>query len=192
MTLKQNLPLMASHPAEQLKVVFTHIYHTRMAGLPIVNPELHVEAVGFTAYEDGWLGILITPWFMSLLFLAQGETAAAMDESLQLGDTLNYQLPSGKYEFRVSQEDTLGRYLACPLFSPMGEFADQESARTTAQTLLAAILQQTESVLTALGNTPETAKESATADKPDSDSPQPASPARRALFRKLFTTSSSS
>jgi [NiFe] hydrogenase assembly HybE family chaperone len=174
---------MASHPAEQLETVFNQVYHTRMVGLPIVNPALCIEAVGFTAYEDGWLGILITPWFMSLLFLAQGETAAALDESLQLGDTLNYDLPSGSYEFRVSQEDTLGKYLACPLFSPMGGFPNQASARTTAQTLLTAILAQTDAVL----ETSENPKDVTPADKSVPDSSQPTSPARRALFRKFMT-----
>lgn len=175
------------NPTEQLENAFNHVYHTRMVGLPIVNSALRVEAVGFTAYEDGWLGILMTPWFMSLLFLAQGETAAAIDESLQLGDTLDYHLPSGSYEFRVSQEDSLGRYLACPLFSPMGQFPNQESARTTAQTLMAAILKQTDSVLTAPENAPDTSEESAAAHNPAPDNSPPTSPARRALFRKFFS-----
>lgn len=180
----------APHPAEQLETVFNHVYQTRMVGLPIVNSALRVEAVNFTAYENGWLGILITPWFMSLLFLPQGETSAAIDESLQLGDTLNYNLPSGSYEFRVSQEDTLGRYLACPLFSPMGEFPHQDSARATAQALLAGILEQTNAKI----DTPEkaenpsmTAEESKATYEPALNDSQPASPARRALFRRFFT-----
>jgi [NiFe] hydrogenase assembly HybE family chaperone len=177
---------MTSHPAKKLETAFNQIYHTRMAGLPIVNPALDIEAVGFTPYDDGWLGILITPWFMSLLFLARGETAVAIDKSLQLGDTLNYDLPSGSYEFRVSQEDTLGRYLACPLFSPMGDFPNQDSARNTAQTLLTAILEQTNATLNAPENVPDTAKESAVIDTSAPNNPQPTSPARRALFRKFF------
>ena len=45
------------------------IYAERMRDLPIVNPRLAVEAVGFEQWEDQDLGVLITPWFMNLVLL---------------------------------------------------------------------------------------------------------------------------
>jgi hypothetical protein len=65
----------------------------------------------------------------------------------------------------------------------MGEFPNQVSARSTAQTLMAAILEQTNAATTA---PQETVKKTAATDKPPSNSSLPASPARRALFRKFF------
>lgn len=58
-----------------LEHAFTTIAHERMAGLPVLNPNLSVEAIGFervagAADEAGHaLGILATPWFMSLVWL---------------------------------------------------------------------------------------------------------------------------
>ena len=57
------------HPPEKLEAVFRHIAATRMAGVSILNPALEVEAVGFRNWRDDWFGVLITPWFMSLICL---------------------------------------------------------------------------------------------------------------------------
>ena len=54
------------------------IYRERMQGLPIVNPELSVEAVGFEPFEAHELGVLISPWFMNLVLLPADE--ALFDE----------------------------------------------------------------------------------------------------------------
>lgn len=40
---------------------FRDVAMPRMQGLPIVNPALQVEAVGFERIPDGVLGVLITP-----------------------------------------------------------------------------------------------------------------------------------
>jgi [NiFe] hydrogenase assembly HybE family chaperone len=49
------------------------IYEERMRDLPIVNPKLAVEAVGFDQWEEKDLGILITPWFMNLVLLPDSD-----------------------------------------------------------------------------------------------------------------------
>src|SRR4051794_27491456 len=53
------------NPAEALAAAYRHIARTRMADLPVYNPRLSVEAIGFERHGDGWLGILVTPWFMN-------------------------------------------------------------------------------------------------------------------------------
>jgi [NiFe] hydrogenase assembly HybE family chaperone len=45
--------------------------------------------------------------------------------------------PAGRFEFIHAFEDELGPYRMCSLFSPVLEFADQESAEATAQAVLA-------------------------------------------------------
>jgi len=50
----------------------------RMQGIPILNPALSVEAVGFRpadADETVSEGVLITPWFMSRTRLMKSPTA---------------------------------------------------------------------------------------------------------------------
>ncbi len=60
-------------PASRLEAAF-RAAALRMQGLPIVNPALEVEAVGFAPWEGSWLGVMVTPWGMNLT-LVPGEPA---------------------------------------------------------------------------------------------------------------------
>lgn len=124
-------------PVARLEGFFTRIWHTRMLGLPVLNPALRVEAVGFQPWEGGWLGVLITPWFMNLLWIpGEGETLSG-----RTGDKVVRPLPAGQCEFTVCREEEFGDYSFCSLFSPMAGFSDQDSARTTAMAILEALLE---------------------------------------------------
>lgn len=124
--------------ADHLQKVFESIHRERMADMPMVNPALQVATIGFDKNEYGCVGILLTPWCMNLLLLPEGdEWAAAQPGSKQM-----HGLPSGDYEFVVADEVGLGRYLSCSLFSPMFEFADQETALATAEASLLAVMSE--------------------------------------------------
>lgn len=123
-------------PALRLESVFRHIAATRMTGVGLLNPTLGVEAVGFRPWGGGWVGILVTPWFMSLICLPDPESA---DEEKPSGSKRDVELPSGSYEFLVAHEDELGSYLTSSLFSPMFEFPDMDRAREAARAILAEI-----------------------------------------------------
>ncbi|MEM5331692.1 [NiFe]-hydrogenase assembly chaperone HybE [Paraburkholderia sp. JHI2823] len=112
-----------------------------MCDLPVVNRALRVEAIGFApmAGDAGaggaWLGVLITPWSMNLLWLPGARQ-----------DSVRCPLPGGKACLRVGNIDfewigahapDVGAYAGCSLFSPMFEFDGQESAAATAQAVLA-------------------------------------------------------
>jgi [NiFe] hydrogenase assembly HybE family chaperone len=130
----------ARSPAEQLVAAFREIHATRMHGLPFVNGALVVEAVGFRLWNDRWLGILITPWFMNLVLLpGEGEARRAKWQSLKLGDSAGYAFPAGVFEFIGGNEASIGEFQSCSLFSPVFEFADQVTARQTAEAALAAL-----------------------------------------------------
>jgi len=136
---------MNPHPSDhlnarvaELAALFTTIAQTRMAGVPVLNPALQVEAIGFEYRPAGdgdaaGLGILITPWFMNLvrLPLQRDESAA------QVGRTHEALLAGQRFEFIGAHEGALGAFAACSLFSPMFEFADQVTARATALEVLA-------------------------------------------------------
>ena len=49
---------------------FERIGRESMRGLPFYNESLSVEAIGFDRFGDGWLGVLITPWFMNLMLVS--------------------------------------------------------------------------------------------------------------------------
>ena len=69
---------------------------------------------------------------LMLLPLADDEWAA-----LPSGTKINRPFPSGTYEFILGEEEGVGRYLMCSLFSPVFEFQNQEAAVATAEAVIA-------------------------------------------------------
>ena len=116
-----------------LETCFKQIQTQRMADMPILNPKLHVQAVDFRLYQGAWLGILITPWFMNLLYWR--------DDELKAGEKITHLFPAGNFEFVVGYENDLGFYQTCSLYSPMFDFEEQAVAVQTAQAALNALLE---------------------------------------------------
>ncbi|MEB0041116.1 MULTISPECIES: [NiFe]-hydrogenase assembly chaperone HybE [unclassified Pseudomonas] len=131
------LPDTAQLRGEELAAHFRDIADTRMRGLPFLNPVLEVEAVGFStqiASEDascGVLGILITPWFMNLMWLAP-----ALSAPLAQGASREHLFGGQHLTFIGAVDEDFGTYESCSLFSPVFEFADQAAARATAEQVL--------------------------------------------------------
>jgi [NiFe] hydrogenase assembly HybE family chaperone len=125
--------------SDTLAAHFAEVARTRMAGVPVLNPALRVEAVGFARWADehdapeSGLGILITPWFMNLvrLPLLRDEATAG------IGCTRRHAIGGRTFEFIGAHEASIGAFAACSLFSPMFEFAEQARARDTASAVLA-------------------------------------------------------
>ena len=130
------LRIHAEDPSRFLEAAFRRIQTETMADVPILNPALTVEAVGFTRWQDHWLGIVITPWFMNLV-LVPG--AAESWQSVAPGLRLFRNFPSGDFAFLGSNEPEVGEFQSCSLFSPMGQFADQDGAREVALAALEAL-----------------------------------------------------
>ncbi len=108
---------------------FDAIYRERMRGLPIVNSELSVEAVGFEPFEDHQLGVLISPWFMNLVLLPGDDAWSALEQ----GASVTIELPEGPYDFTVSHDEAIGTLLSAILFRTVSDFPDQETARVVAE-----------------------------------------------------------
>jgi len=121
--------------ARRLEIAFGNVARTRMAGLPIVNPRLRVEAVGFDEWEGQWLGVLVTPWSINILLLP----GRGPWPRLPTGTERFVDLPAGRFRFIAAFDAAIGEYHACSLFSPALEFADHEAARTAAQAALLAL-----------------------------------------------------
>jgi [NiFe] hydrogenase assembly HybE family chaperone len=100
-----------------------------MQGLPIYNPTLAVEAVGFREYQGRWTGVVVTPWFMNLTVLP----SEADREVWTAGGTIRLTFPSGQYDLLVSELPDFGLVATCALFSPMSDFTDHEAAQLAAQ-----------------------------------------------------------
>ena len=111
---------------------FTHIGESGMRDLPIYNHNLEVEAVGFQLTDKGWLGVLITPWFINVILLPEQKQAA----SLPLGAKLSHELASGEHEFSVGEDDELGYYDFITLASPNLKYKTQQMAHDAAMKAL--------------------------------------------------------
>jgi [NiFe] hydrogenase assembly HybE family chaperone len=124
-------------PASRVERAFAAIAATRMAGLPLCNPALAVEACGFRPWNGLWLGVLVTPWAINLMLLPDGNPAF---RRLGADQRQTWTFPSGDYAFHGAEAAALGSYQTCSLFSPAFEFAGQEAARQAAHAALDALL----------------------------------------------------
>lgn len=115
---------------------FKDVFATSMRGLPVVNTALHVQAVGFRAYGDDILGVLITPWFMNIVLLPQDETRWT---GLKPGSKEVIAFASGDYEFIHIVREKVKGYKACSLFSPMDDFSSQMQAVEVAMAVMPAL-----------------------------------------------------
>ncbi|MDR7096592.1 [NiFe]-hydrogenase assembly chaperone HybE [Hydrogenophaga laconesensis] len=110
----------------------------RMQGIPLLNAALQVEAVGFEwsaadAEEPVAEGVLITPWFMSLVRLP----AQPLPHGHRVGRSTVHAFGSERFDFIGAHDPAVGFHETCALFSPMGEFTTQALARETAREALA-------------------------------------------------------
>lgn len=119
---------------DELEAAFRHIAATRMRDMPLCNPALRVEAIGFREWRNDRVGVLITPWSMNLICLPGPDT---LWQPASSGSTQRLPLPSGDYDFMNAHEDAIGAYLSSSLFSPMFEFSDMAQARAVAEAVLA-------------------------------------------------------
>jgi len=122
---------------QALEADFTEIWNAKMRDVPMVNPVLHVKAIGFRMVEKGRiLGVLLSPWFMNLILLpAEGEDWSALTP----GEKEVLSFPSGQYEFTHNTREMVGGYKACSLFSMMGEFRSQAQAVDVARAVMGAL-----------------------------------------------------
>lgn len=127
--------------SQKLETVFRQIQQERMLDVPVCNPALQVEAVGFRHWEKFYLGVMITPWFMNLMLLPVDQDAEGNGSwNAQQGSKQIHVFPSGRYEFIHGEEEGVGRYQVCSLFSPMQDFKSHQAAVDTATLILAELM----------------------------------------------------
>ncbi len=132
-----NFRIPQQNPADAVDQAFFRIQQEQMADVPILNPALSVEAVDFQRWQGHWLGIVVTPWCMSMLLVP-----GSAENWVSTGENRRrfVKFPAGDFAFLGSAETELGEYQSCPLFSPMGQFSSQSEAMMTARASLVALL----------------------------------------------------
>lgn len=133
-------PVALTRRVDALVAHFERVRTQRMVGVPLLNPVLKVEAVGFRWAEvpgGGGVavaeGVLVTPWFMSLVRLP----ARALPHGNQVGRKFVRDFGGERFDFIGGHDDAIGYHETCALFSPMQGFDNQQRAIDTAQAALA-------------------------------------------------------
>lgn len=121
---------------QKLETVFTDIANTRMAGLPICNEAMRVQAVGFRVWQEHWVGVLITPWTISLVLMPGDKAPLKM---LGADEKMTWAFPSGDYEFMGLNDPALGACQICSLISPVNDVERHEDAVSIAEQVMEAL-----------------------------------------------------
>ena len=124
----------------ELERLYRRIEATRMAGVPVCHPGLRVAACGFEPLPGsaGALGVLVTPWFMNLVWLPLPDPAADAPP-LRVGEMRARAVGDERFDFIGAFEDGFGAFETCSLFSPMFEFVDQAAVLATADAVLSTL-----------------------------------------------------
>jgi [NiFe] hydrogenase assembly HybE family chaperone len=132
-------PSPLTHPVAQLANAYRRVALT-MKGLPIYNPTVAVEAIGFREHEGRQAGVVVTPWFMNLTVLpSEAEKTVWIP-----GGTVRLTFPSGQYDLLVGELPGFGLVGTCPLFPLMADFTDHEAAQVAAQAAADALFEAEE------------------------------------------------
>ena len=118
---------------QSLADTYRQIAEERMQDMPFLNTALQVEAVGFRAWEEHQVGVLITPWFMNLV-LIPGPEEEWRDFSSDKARA--WEFPSGSCEFHASRPDGETLHMCASLFTTVEDFPDQQTARDVAEQVM--------------------------------------------------------
>lgn len=133
-----------AHAVQRLERRYKVIAAERMAGLPIMNSALDVRAAGVRTWQHQWITALVTPWFLNLVMLPANPPVVREPGAgtIKVGAKQIVALPGGSFEFIGSHDEELGAYAMCSLFSPVFEFADQDTAVAAAEAALSAVMEE--------------------------------------------------
>ncbi len=124
-------------PEAFFRAGFERIANTRMKGVPILNPKLHVSSVPFKKVNGQWVGGIVTPWSI-LVIRACGDPATwKVIPETKIGSV---ELPGGDFSFMGVLDPDLGGYQSCSLLSPTWEIGDQATGEAVARISLDTML----------------------------------------------------
>lgn len=119
-----------SNPSSKVEQAFHQIQQNQMQDMPFINPALSVKAIGFCPFEGDWLGVLLTPWTLSILLLPGPNRTW---QAFTVGDKVGLKLPAGDYPFTYGWLPQLGNYFACSVQSPVRQIPSQPEAMRIAR-----------------------------------------------------------
>ncbi len=146
------MPINSCCPNDIFEKEFEAIFQKKMKGLPICRNDLRVRALGFQSYRGHWLGALVTPWSVLVVFSSgDKKTWPAVQE----GKITTVNLPAGPFSFLGMQSERLGSFLACSLMSPIERMFNQRSVEAFALKALTMMMTPSSGVTQDLGAIPK-------------------------------------
>lgn len=125
--------------AGKLDDVFRSIHANEMAGLPLLNPKIDVETLEFQEFEERIIGLVISPWLMSLIMLPSQQLGDDW-ESFEIGEQHTHAFPSGDYKFLVNHFEGIGVCQVHAIHSPMSNFFSHDHAKAVARQFIRKLL----------------------------------------------------
>ena len=116
--------------AKTVEQAFNRVHRESMQSIPILNPRINVQTLGFQYYQERIVGIVITPWLMNIILLPCEEDDWSGEV---LGRKEIHAFPSKTYIFLLNEIEGIGYCQTHSLHSPMNEFANHEHAVRVAQ-----------------------------------------------------------
>lgn len=110
---------------------FIEILNTHMSKNPMLNPAVRVEALGFCKWQNNDLCVVITPWFMSLYLVPEAPDKQERSP-IKNGTLTQHRFENGSYSFIVANDELIGVYETCTLFSSMLDFNSHAQAKDVA------------------------------------------------------------
>jgi [NiFe] hydrogenase assembly HybE family chaperone len=127
-----------------------------MRDMPIYNEKVAVEAIGFRAFGEGeLLGVLLTPWFMSMVMLPIEPVRMDM---AAIGSSVCVELPAGRRAFVVGGDEAIGLYKAHSLHSPVLNFTLPGQAKAEARRQLSLLMTPPDVTAEAAANSSSTSR----------------------------------
>ncbi len=124
-----------------LEASFRKIEQDQMQDMPVLNASISVQAVGFREWNGRQLGVMVTPWMMSLFLLpSQGDDWS----EIPLGEARHQVFPEKTYDFSINEFEGVGRCQTHALHSPMFKFDTHQEAVKEAERVLASIMEETD------------------------------------------------
>lgn len=123
--------------AARVGAAFERIHREQMAGLPLLNEALEVATLGFQTHAGRVMGMLLTPWMMSLVLFPGADDDW---QAMALGDKATHVFPRGSLRFLVNRVDELGVFQVHSVHSPMRGFPSQSAALAEAAGFLERLL----------------------------------------------------
>ncbi len=125
--------------AIRLADVFRGIHANEMAGLPLLNPKIDVETLEFQEFEGRTIGIVVSPWLMSLIMFPSEHLGDDWSE-FEIGDQHTHTFPCGDYKFLVNHFDGVGVCQGHAIHSPMSGFFSHKHAKIAARQFMRKLL----------------------------------------------------